>query len=313
MSSPHAQTVASFLVAPRAPLSAETWRVPLERGALGGLITFARRSSPRGAVLLLHGAAGTGLEPYLVRTAHKLARAGFDAIRLGMRGSGGATGVVPDVLHGGLTEDVRRAVARATERYAQVALIGFSLGGQIALRTAAEWGPSPPPRLKAVVAISPALDLLRSTEFFDRPGNWLYRRVVMGQLHKSYLRIRRTLPGELQKLGPDSFKYAGAYNADLVAPAFGFLDAPDYYERSSAIKLLHAVNVPSLLLHAEDDPVVPVGPAYRAQEMRPGNVRVVITRHGGHVGFFAGAASSGDEDRFWAESRAVRFIEEAAA
>jgi predicted alpha/beta-fold hydrolase len=311
LSNPHLQTILSALVMPRSLDAGECVLVPLAGGSLDVRLHRAAGGAPRGAVLLLHGAGGSIDEAYVRRTAAKVAGAGLDAIRLNLRGAGDSIGATPAVLHGGLTEDIHAAVDHFRNLYPRLALLGFSLGGQIALKTACEWGASPPREVAAVVGISPALDLSRSTRFFDRPAAGLYRRVVMARLRAHYKRVRAALPEPLQRIDPASFRGASQYNAALVAPAFGFRDVDDYYEAASSLAELGAIRVPTLILHAVDDPVVPVLPALEARALARPSVRVEITERGGHIGFFASAPMPGEPDRFWAESRAKRFIEAA--
>jgi predicted alpha/beta-fold hydrolase len=313
LANPHLQTVLSVLAGPRGRGEGERVRVTHGAGSFGGWRHRASGGEARALVLVLHGAGGSSDEAYVRRITCKLVDGGMDAVRLDLRGADASTGASPAVLHGGLTEDVHAAVEHFRRAYAQVALVGFSLGGQIALKTACEWGASPPHEVAAVVGISPALDLRRSARFFDRPAGSFYRRVVMARLRAQYARARGTLPESLQRLDPDSFRSAAQYNAALVAPAFGFRDTADYYERASSIRDLVDIHVPSLILHAADDPIVPVAPALEARALARPFVRVEITEQGGHIGFFAATRAPGEPDRFWAESQAKRFIAAAIA
>jgi hypothetical protein len=173
---PFLQSCAACLGAPRG-LAAERVEVPVEGGRLVGRLHRAPGSA-RGAALVLHGAAGSGDEAFVLRTAQKLARAGVDALRLSMRGMGESITCSPPILHGGSAEDVHAAVAWLAARYRRVGLVGFSLGGQIALKAAAAWRDRPPPEVAAAAAVSPPLDLGLSTRYLDRAAAAHYRAFI---------------------------------------------------------------------------------------------------------------------------------------
>lgn len=305
------QSVAASTGAPR-DVASDRVEVPVSGGHLVGRLQRAPGSPPRGAVLVLHGAAGSSDEPYVLRTAAKLVRLGFDALRLSLRGSGESIACARPILHAGAWEDAHAAIDWLRARYPRIGLIGFSLGGQIALKAAAAWGDRPPREIGAAAAVSPPLDLHRSTRFLDRPAALLYRAYIMSQLRRQYRAVERGLPAELRGLSWLHFRRADLYNERLVAPLFGHPDVAHYYARASSGPDLGAIAIPSLVIHAEDDPVVPVRPALEARAGAPRNVRFVITRSGGHVGFVADDAT-GEPDRFWAENLAVRFVTRALA
>jgi predicted alpha/beta-fold hydrolase len=98
------------------------------------------------------------------------------------------------------------------------------------------------------------------------------------------------------------------FDEALIAPLHGFRDAMDYYRRASSSALLRDMRVPTVIVHAEDDPLVPIEPVHDALATASKRVRFVITAQGGHVGFLAATPPPGDLDRFWAESRAADFV-----
>jgi len=300
----HAQTI----IVPwlRAPKTGEGERVsvPIRGGALSGRLHRVRGA--RGCVLVLHGIAGTAREPFVVRTARLANQRGLDALRLDLRGSGesASCGAAP-LYHAGLTDDVRAALSLLCARYPRVHAVGFSLGGQLVLRTLGEWADDAPKELASATAISPPVHLAECAKFSERPSAAAYRVYILRELKARYL---AALPSLGERFHPRSARHATTireYDAAVVAPHFGFRDVDEYYEKSSAEPLVERIARPSLVVHAADDPLVSVEPSLRVQRRRLSNVRVVVTDHGGHVGFFGGRPAPGDATRFWAEERAI--------
>jgi len=300
----HAQTVlVPYLPAKRQV--GERVRIDIEGGALTGRLH--RTSVPaRACVLLLHGIAGTADEPFVRRTAHLALRRGLDALRLDLRGAGESSdcGTAP-LFHAGLTADVRAAIALLLSRYARVHVVGFSLGGQIALRTLGEWGDDAPAGIASATAISPPIALRECATFSERREAALYRVYIVRALKERYRLAHRSM-GE--RFHPELLREAKTisdYDAAVVAPYFGFRDLDDYYERASSESLLDRIVAPTLVLHAADDPLVSVEPIARLQRRRLPRVRAIVTDGGGHVGFYGRAPAPGDDTRFWAEERAI--------
>jgi predicted alpha/beta-fold hydrolase len=306
LGNPHAQTIIGSLG--RVTLGdGEPVGIPVPGGVLGARVHAASFRNSR-VVALFHGAAGDGDEAFVLRTAARLVRRGVDAVRISLRGSGASVACDRPVLHGGLVDDVDAVVAWLRRRYRRVGLVGFSMGGAIAVRTACAWGGAPPDGVIGIAAISPPLDLARAAAYLDRPAATPYRAFMLARLWARYRMIRSTLPAAVAELGATSFARAETYNDRLVAPLFGFRNAADYYARASSLPLIGAIRVPTLVVHAEDDPVVPVAPVREAWATKSSDVAIEITARGGHVGFVDG----GDDERYWAESRAVAFLEQRA-
>ena len=240
------------------------------------------------------------------RTALLARRRGLDAFRLDLRGAGESAqcGVAP-LFHAGLTADVRAAIELLLRRYARVHVVGFSLGGQLALRTLGEWGSDAPASIASLTAISPPIDLRECATFSERRSAALYRVYIVRALKERYRRARGAMGARFTE---DLLRRAGTisdYDAAVVAPFFGFRDVDDYYARTSSESVIERITPPTLILHAADDPLVSVEPILRVQRRRLPGIRVVVTERGGHVGFYGRAPAPGDETRFWAEERAI--------
>jgi predicted alpha/beta-fold hydrolase len=298
-----------FVPAPRGPRG-EQVEVAIDGGTLVGRLDRAVASARRdgAAALVLHGITGTSDEPFVLRTADKLTRKGVDVLRLSLRGVGESRGRAPGVYHAGMTEDVRSALGWLCSRYKRVGVVGFSLGGQLALRALGEWGPDTPRALKVAVAVSAPLDLARSSAHSERLRAALFRGWIVARLHLRYLQLRGHLPPEVARAPMLTFTTIRGWDEAVVAPTYGFQDADEYYARCGSGEVLHRITVPTALLHADDDPVVPVGPTRDAAARAPSHFRFVFTDRGGHMGFLAAFPAPGDTDRCWAENRAAEFV-----
>ena len=307
LSNPHLQTMLVPYLPARAPRHVEPVKIPIEAGALAGSLHRADAArDARGCVLLLHGIAGTSDEPFIVRSARLANARGLDALRLDLRGAGNSAACGPAPLyHAGLTDDVRAALTFLLQRYAAVHAVGFSLGGQLVLRTLGEWGGDAPRGVASVTAIAPPVDLGECATWSERRQAALYRVYILRALRLRYAAAREAMGPSFTADLVRSARTIRQYDAAVVAPFFGFRDVDEYYARASAASVIDRIAAPTLIVHAADDPLVSVEPVIRVRARGLPNVRVVVTEHGGHVGFYGGVPSHGDATPFWAEERAI--------
>jgi uncharacterized protein len=280
--------VASSLVREVPVASGTPWRGWVDDGALGRVpLSGVLHEPPGGAdacVLALHGLGGDIDSHYVRRTAAAALEAGVACLRLNLRGADGS-GV--DYYHGGLTDDVRAAVASPElARYRRLYAAGFSLGGHLLLRWAAL---HPDPRLERVAAICPPLDLALTQRDIDSPWRWPYRRYVLGAL-KDLMRTiaaKRPLPLPLDEvLAIGSMR---AWDEALIAPRFGFASAEAYYREASVAPHLGLLEVPALVVGTRHDPMVLARSIAAALGEAPSIVDVRWLDRAGHVGFPADA------------------------
>ncbi|MEM7305700.1 MAG: alpha/beta fold hydrolase [Planctomycetota bacterium] len=265
-------------------------------------------------VVLLHGLAGDLTAPYVVGTAEKAFRAGFDVARMNARNCGGTEELAAGSYHGGTTEDllaVATALA-ADEGAPRVYLIGFSLGANMALRLAAELGDDAPRWLAAAACLSPCVDFAASVDVLERsPFHRLCQRRFLRSLRRM-LRRRDELHGlRLDLSGLDRIRSLREFDARFTAPLGGFDGVDAYYEQASAVTQLPRVRIPALLVAARDDPLVPFATFERDEVRRNDRLTVLATARGGHVSFLARRPARGtdgrDADRRWGECRLIGF------
>ncbi len=258
-------------------------------------------------LVIVHGLEGSSDSPYVVGTADKAWRAGMNVVRMNVRNCGGTEQLGPTLYHSGMSADVGEVVGALLrdERLPRIALAGFSMGGNQVLKLAGEWGTDAPPELCAVAAVSPAADLAPSAAALHLPRNRIYEWYFLRDL-KRRLRLKATLFPELY----DASRLRGvwtlrAFDNRVTAPYCGFRDADDYYDRASASHVVDRIAVPTLVIHALDDPLIRLLPETRARLLANPHVRLVETRHGGHCAFIA--AADGYDGR-WAEREVVEFV-----
>jgi predicted alpha/beta-fold hydrolase len=261
-------------------------------------------------VLLVHGLEGSSASQYIVGTANKAWDAGMNVVRMNVRNCGGTEALTPTLYHSGLSQDVGAVVAEliAADALPRVALAGFSMGGNMVLKLAGEWGSQTPPEVRAVAAVCPGMDLAPSSEALHRGLNRLYELRFLVSLWGSVRRKVRLFPARYARPSLLCLRSMRDFDDLVTARYADFTSADDYYARASATPLVPRIAVPTLVIHSEDDPFVRLLPATRAALRANPHVELVLTAHGGHCGFLA-PAEDGYDGR-WAERRIVRFFAE---
>ena len=304
--SPHAQTIGARLLRRRKPEGIKRERVTTPDDDFLDLDFAGDFTNPRAIVLLQHGLEGSALRGYALNVYHELNKRGIAAVGLNFRSCSGELNRAQRLYHSGETEDTRFIVQLLHERYPNAAIgaIGFSLGGNALLKYLGEEGAAV--RLKCAVAVSVPYDLGAGADYLDRSamGRFYTRIFVKALVEKSKNKAELIAAScDFERgLRAQSFR---EFDDAITAPLHGFAHADDYYERSSSAQFLPSISIPTLLLHAQDDPFLPVASIPYAHINRNPRLHAIITRHGGHVGFIHGAPF---KPRFWAEETAARFL-----
>jgi predicted alpha/beta-fold hydrolase len=265
--------------------------------------------APRQTLLLLHGLEGSSMAHYMRGISDKAWAAGWNVVRLNQRNCGGTERLSRGLYHSGLTHDVRFVMHELLERdgVPAVAVAGYSLGGNLALKLAGELGDAAPDGLVGVCAVSPTMDLAVCVEALERTSNLAYEWNFVRNLKGRMRRKAAAFPGSFPLDPLKRIWTVRQFDEAYTAPHHGFRDASDYYHRASAMRVVDRIRVPALIMTAEDDPFVPVStfrdPAVTANP----NITVVVTPHGGHCAYVE--RSDNGYDGYWAEREIVRFIE----
>ena len=258
-------------------------------------------------LLLVHGLEGSSRSQYVMGTAQKALAAGFSVVRMNIRNCGGTERLGPTLYHSGLSGDVAAIVKEliAADGVASLGVAGFSMGGNQVLKMAGEFGSEAPKELKAVAAVCPGVDLSASADALHLRGNRIYEIWFLWWLRQSLKRKQQLFPDRYAVHGYRWLRSIREFDDRITAPHCGFQGAEDYYTRASAAPVLEKIAVPTLVLHAEDDPFVRLTPPTRERLRRNPQVKLVETASGGHCGFLAEA--NGYDGR-WAERELVRFF-----
>lgn len=258
-------------------------------------------------MLLLHGLEGSGESVYILGTADKAFRAGFNIVRLNLRTCGQTEHLTPTIYHSGMTGDILYTIRELIEKdkFKELYLVGFSMTGNMSLKLAGDEPEKLPRELRAVCAISPSVDLVAAAETIERRSNWIYRQSFMRSLRSRMRRKKRLFPKLYDTRGLYRVRTIRDFDNRYTSLHGGYRDADDYYARTSSITVISRIQKPTLIIHAEDDPFIPFDPLRHPAFTENPHIILLATKSGGHVGFIAAEANG--EDRFWAENRIVEF------
>jgi uncharacterized protein len=266
----------------------------------------------RVSLVLLHGLNGSSDAHYMRGVAAKAFARGMNVVRLNQRNCGETEHLSAGLFHSGLTSDVRRVVDEliAIDGISSLGVAGYSLGGNLALKLAGEYGNSPPSSVKALCAVSPIIEISPCVRALERPGNFLYQWNFVRDLKRRMQRKDRYWPGRFDLTNLGQIRTVREFDEVFTAPHFGFKDAEDYYHRASAMRVIDRICLPALVITAEDDPFVPLALFQDPKVVGNPHITVLACRHGGHCGFVG--PPSGEDDGYWAEKQIVAFVEQQA-
>ncbi len=257
-------------------------------------------------LLVIHGLEGSAAASYVLGVADKAFAAGFNVLRFNVRNCGGTIHLTPTLYHSGLTTDLQHVTRELIEQdgLPQLFLVGFSMGGNQSLKFAGELGADAPPQLRGIVAISPPIDLEQCSRAIMRRENVIYELRFLLSLRRTLRAKVRFFPGVYDLAPLKTIKHLWDWD-EAYQHHNGFDGALGYYRHASALPHLPNIRVPTLIITAQDDPFIPFVSFSDERLTANSHVHLVSPAHGGHVAFCGSAQP--DEDRAWAENRAVEF------
>jgi uncharacterized protein len=263
-------------------------------------------------LVLLHGLEGSSDSGYMLGCAEKATAAGFNVVRLNQRNCGGTEHLTPTLYHSGRSGDLRAVVLELIERdrLPEVFSAGYSMGGNLVLKMAGEFGDAAPKELRGIVAVAPCFDLAACADALGERRNFVYNAHFVRRLKNRMRRKARMFPDLYSLDGLDRIGSVRDFDEKITARFCGFTGADDYYARSSAMHVLAAIRVRTLILTAQDDPFVPYATFEREAIRENPSIQLVAPPHGGHCGFISNTKG---EERFWSETRVVEFCKEQLA
>jgi predicted alpha/beta-fold hydrolase len=264
-----------------------------------------RRERP--TLVALHGLEGSSDAHYMRGLAAKAWARGFNVVRLNQRNCGGTEHLSAGLYHSGLTADPLFVLRELIEvdKLPRLAIAGYSLGGNLALKLAGELGTDAPASLVGVAAVSPVIELETCVRAIERPENRIYEWNFCRNLQSRMRRKARAWPGAFDLSGLWKVWSIREFDERYTAPHHGFKGASDYYHRASAMRVIDRIAIPALIITAEDDPFVPPEPFRDPKVTGNPHIKTVITSHGGHCGFIC---ESNGYDGYWAERMVVDFV-----
>ena len=295
------QTILPVLLPRRITLPFTRTRLELEDGDFLDL-DWARAGHGRLAIMQ-HGLEGSTSQAYIRGMAATLQSAQWDVLAWNFRGCGGEPNRLPRAYHSGDTGDLAAVIAHAAEEYSRIALIGFSLGGNVTLKYVGEAPPHP--AVVAAAAVSVPLDLASSARKLDRRwSNRIYLRRFLVPLIAKIEAKALHFPGELNTGGIRAIRSFQEFDGRYTAPLHGFRDADDYWKRASSRQFLPGIAVPTLILNARNDPfLTPDSLPFAEAEANP-SLFLEAPESGGHVGFLDFARGM----QPWSERRVAEFV-----
>jgi predicted alpha/beta-fold hydrolase len=276
-------------------------------------------SGPPGAprVVLLHGLEGSSYAVYVLGLARLVARAGWRATAINFRycarnperGRRFMPNRRPRLYHSGDTADLDFVVRTLAAREPDVPLyaVGVSLGGNVLLKWLSETGARSP--IEAAATISVPYDLSAASRHLERRAGRMYVNYFLRSLKRKVLDVMARFPQETRHVDRDYVTFARTFvefDDAVTAPLHGFANADDYYLRSSSLRYLHQIEVPTLCVSSADDPFVPADTLERARVAASEDVELVVTRWGGHAAFITGRWPW--RALYWAEEHALSWL-----
>jgi uncharacterized protein len=260
----------------------------------------SKGGTPKGELILVHGLEGSSASGYARSMVHAALQRGWATHRFNMRGCGIDQKVATDDLavtgyHAGQTSDLL-AFLRDRRRASSLPIfvIGFSLGGNVALKLAGELGESARELLTGVCAVSTPIDLAACVAALGQPRNFIYQNRFLDRLKDRIRRKNRLSPDVYTLEYLPKIKTIEDFDDHYTARLFGFGTSANYFRTQSANQFLERIRVPTILVQSKDDPLVPFAvfehPAIRSNSY----LTLLAVEHGGHLGFL-----SRGKARFW--------------
>ena len=305
----HLQTIASFLLPRRFSLPPPEERLIEVEPGVRVLCHCHWQADRRSAltVVIVHGLEGSSESKYMLGIAEKGMAARMNVIRMNQRTCGDTDQLAPTFYHSGRSADVMAVVENLVEndRLARMALCGFSMGGNLVLKAAGEWGDKGPRELTAVAAVCPALDLAASADALHLPVNRLYEQYFLWKLKARMRRKARFFPGTYDLSRLRGLKSLRDFDDRVTAYYCGFMGASDYYSRAAGSRVVDKISVPAYILQARNDPFIRILPETRDKIRQNRNITFVETDDGGHCSFIG---QPDGYDGHFAERALIEFL-----
>jgi predicted alpha/beta-fold hydrolase len=306
----HLQTIASHFIGRRKPLPpTESRLVEVEPGIpLLCHCNWLEDRQHRLTAVVVHGLEGSSDSGYAVGIAQKALALGMNAVRMNQRNCGGTNHLAPTLYHSGRSADLAAVARNLIEQdgITRLAFVGYSMGGNLVLKLAGEWGTDAPPQFRGVAAVCPAMDLAPSADALHLLGNRMYETYFLVKLRERLREKARLFPNAFDVGRLRGIRSLRDFDEKITAFYSGFQGADDYYARASAANVLAQIARPALIIHAANDPFIRVLPQTRKKLAANPNITFLEPADGGHCSFIA---DPNGYDGHWAERKVVEFLQ----
>lgn len=308
----HIQTIASFFLPRRIHLPAPEERlIEVAPGIKVRCLCYwqAERQKPL-TLIAVHGLEGSTDSQYMQGVARNGLDVGLNVVLMNQRNCGGMDHCAPTLYNSSLSADVA-AVSRnlmENDKISSFALVGFSMGGNLVLKLAGEWGKDGPPQFRAVAAVCPAIDLAASADALHEPANRIYEMYFLLQLFRRLRMKARLFPKDFDSARLKGVRTVRQFDDRVTAYYCGFADADDYYKRAAAANVVDKIAVPTLIIHAANDPFIRMLPETSSRIAGNPHITYVETEDGGHCAFIGEPNGDSAAGNRWAEKQVVEFL-----
>ena len=307
----HIQTLAAFFLSRRIDLPpAEKRLIEVEPGiAVLCHCHWHKERSSALTLIVVHGLEGSSESQYMLGIARSGLAAGMNVVRMNQRNCGGMDHCAPTLYNSGRSHDVAAVARNVVERdgISAFVLIGFSMGGNLVLKLAGEWGSAGPSEFRGVAAVCPAINLAAGADALHEPANRIYEYYFLLQLFRRFRRKVRLFPHDFDASRLRGVKTLRDFDDRVTAYYCGFTGADDYYARAAAANVIDRITRPALVIHAANDPFIRILPETRQALLSNSNITYVETEDGGHCAFVGERDGDSTYDGRWAEREVVEF------
>jgi uncharacterized protein len=300
----HLMTIFATML-PRAlgPYKTESILIPLDNESV--LLAHAHISDGiKRCLVIVHGLEGSSNSAYVIGLTAQALSLGFNVVRLNLRNCGNTLHLTPTLYNAGQSSDLIKVVHWLKEKKGQSEqyLVGYSLGGNLVLKALAELGDNL--FVKGGCAVSPSIDLAACVDSMDNGFNKIYGQNFIYSLKKTILRKHKLFPTRFNLKTLAKVSDMRSFDNLFTAPDAGFSDAEHYYRESSAKGLIEQIKINTLIIAAQDDPIVPFKSFANIDNT---SVQLLAPKHGGHVSFLSNSGFGNKESLFWADNQILLY------
>lgn len=307
------QTLAAFFLPRRIELPlAERRLVEVEPGVPVLCHCHWQKDKRALTLIVVHGLEGSSESQYMLGIARNGLAAGMNVLRMNQRNCGGMDHCAPTLYNSSRSADVAAVAKHFIEHdgISAFVLAGFSMGGNLVLKLAGEWGNNGPLAFRGVAAVCPAINLAAGADALHEPANRIYEYYFLVQLFRRFRRKAKFFPDSFDVSRMRGVKTLRDFDDRVTAYYCGFSGADDYYDRAAAAHVIDRIAKPALIIHAANDPFIRILPETREKILANRHINYVEVEDGGHCAFVGECDGDASYDGRWAEREVVEFAKQ---